>query len=57
MSGLEAHFRLNRKGFSLDARFSAPETGVTGIFGPSGSGKTSLLRLVAGPRTAPTRAG
>lgn len=38
-----------RKGtFTLDARFSIPETGVTGIFGPSGCGKTSVLRALAG---------
>ena len=48
MIGLDGHFRLDRKGFSLDARITAPESGVTGIFGPSGSGKTSLLRLIAG---------
>jgi molybdate transport system ATP-binding protein len=45
---LEAHFRLARPGFFLDAKFKAPATGVTGIFGPSGSGKTTLLRLIAG---------
>ncbi len=48
MTGLAAHFRLERKGFVLDARFEAPETGVTGLFGPSGSGKTTILRLIAG---------
>ncbi len=48
MTGLAAHFRLARKDFSIDARFEAPETGVTGLFGPSGSGKTTILRMIAG---------
>ena len=48
MNGLDAHFRLTRPGFSIDARLSVSATGVTGIFGPSGSGKTTLLRMIAG---------
>ena len=45
---IEARFRIQREGFTLDARFSAPGRGVTALFGPSGSGKTTLLRAIAG---------
>jgi molybdate transport system ATP-binding protein len=46
---VRGRFRLARGGgFVLDVDFSAPATGVTGVFGPSASGKTSLLRCVAG---------
>lgn len=48
MNGINAHFSLQRDGFSLNAEFSAPATGVTALFGPSGSGKTTLLRCIAG---------
>ncbi|MBU1174589.1 MAG: molybdenum ABC transporter ATP-binding protein [Alphaproteobacteria bacterium] len=48
MNGIDAHFRLKRRGFMLDAKFTAPSSGVTGLFGPSGSGKTTLLRMIAG---------
>lgn len=48
MSGIHAHFTLQREDFALDAAFSAPATGVTALFGPSGSGKTTLLRCIAG---------
>lgn len=34
--------------FTLQARFSAPSSGITGLFGPSGCGKSSLLRAIAG---------
>jgi len=34
--------------FRLDAKFSVPAIGVTGLFGPSGCGKTTILRCVAG---------
>ena len=34
--------------FSLAAKLSLPEQGITAIFGESGSGKTTLLRCVAG---------
>lgn len=40
--------RLARPGFSLDAAFGAPSTGISVVFGPSGSGKTTLLRAIAG---------
>lgn len=34
--------------FELDAEFSVPASGITGVFGASGSGKTTLLRCIAG---------
>ncbi len=34
--------------FLLDAAFSVPATGVTGLSGPSGCGKTTVLRAMAG---------
>lgn len=51
---IEAAIQLQKPAFTLNAMFSAPATGVTGIFGPSGCGKTSLLRAFAGlePGTA-----
>ena len=48
MNGIDANFRLDLGGFSLDAAFSAPSRGVTALFGPSGSGKSTLLRCIAG---------
>jgi len=34
--------------FELDAAFTVPAIGVTGLFGPSGCGKTTVLRAIAG---------
>jgi len=48
MSVIEARFRGKLGGFTLDAAFSVPASGVTGLFGPSGCGKTTLLRCIAG---------
>ncbi|VAX17594.1 Molybdenum ABC transporter ATP-binding protein ModC, partial [hydrothermal vent metagenome] len=48
MNGLYAHFKLSKQGFTLDAKLSAPDSGVTALFGPSGAGKTIFLRCVAG---------
>lgn len=48
MQGIEAAFRLQRGGFTLDAELSAPPNGVTALFGHSGCGKTTLLRCLAG---------
>jgi molybdate transport system ATP-binding protein len=45
---LRARFRLRRSGFTLDAAFEAPGSGITALFGPSGSGKTTVLRCLAG---------
>lgn len=45
---IEGRFRRRLGAFLLDAGFTVPGRGVTGIQGPSGAGKTSLLRAVAG---------
>ena len=45
---IEARFKLDYPGFSLDVDLSIPGQGVTAIFGTSGSGKTTLLRCIAG---------
>ncbi|WP_454915686.1 molybdenum ABC transporter ATP-binding protein [Xanthobacter sediminis] len=47
-------------GFTLTARFTAPQTGVTALFGRSGSGKTTIIQMVAGsvhPDTGRIRVG
>lgn len=48
MAGIDARFRLDWPGFSLDVDLSLPGRGVTALFGHSGSGKTTLLRCIAG---------
>lgn len=53
MSTIEARFRVNYPGFSLDTDLSFPDAGVTVIFGRSGSGKTTLLRCLAGLERSP----
>ncbi|MBN8956491.1 MAG: molybdenum ABC transporter ATP-binding protein [Rhizobiales bacterium] len=45
---ITAAFRGMLGKFALDASFSVPATGVTGLFGPSGCGKTTVLRCIAG---------
>ncbi|WP_409976955.1 molybdenum ABC transporter ATP-binding protein [Afifella sp. JA880] len=45
---IEATFSGRLGHFVLDASFSVPAKGVTGLFGPSGCGKTSVLRCAAG---------
>lgn len=45
---IEVNLSLHKPDFRLQAAFSLPAKGVTGIFGPSGCGKTSLLRALAG---------
>jgi molybdate transport system ATP-binding protein len=45
---IEAHIRLERDDFYLDADFTAPAGGITALFGPSGCGKSTLLRALAG---------
>jgi molybdate transport system ATP-binding protein len=45
---IEARFKLDYPGFSLDVDLAIPGHGVTAIFGQSGSGKTTLLRCIAG---------
>jgi molybdate transport system ATP-binding protein len=39
--------------FRLEAAFTAPPTGITGLFGPSGCGKTGVLRCIAGLHRLP----
>lgn len=56
MAGIDARFRLDWPGFSLDVDIAVPSRGVTALFGHSGSGKTTLLRCIAGlERAAPGR--
>ena len=53
MAGIDAHFKLDWPGFSLDVDISLPGRGVTALFGHSGSGKTTLLRCIAGLERTP----
>lgn len=53
MGSIDARFKLDWPGFSLDVDLSLPGRGVTALFGPSGSGKTTLLRCLAGLERAP----
>jgi molybdate transport system ATP-binding protein len=46
--GIQARFRVQYSGFSLDVDLQLPGRGVTVLFGPSGSGKTTCLRVIAG---------
>ena len=48
MNRIEARFSGRLGGFTLDAGFSIPGEGITGLFGPSGCGKTTILRCFAG---------
>ena len=48
MSGIDARFRLDWPGFTLEVDLRLPGRGVTALFGHSGSGKTTLLRCIAG---------
>ena len=48
MAGIDARFRLDWPGFSLDVDLTLPGRGVTALFGHSGSGKTTLLCCIAG---------
>ncbi len=48
MSGIQARFKLDWPGFTLDVDLDLPARGVTALFGHSGSGKTTLLRCIAG---------
>ena len=34
--------------FAIEARFAAPDTGITALFGRSGAGKTSIVNMLAG---------
>ena len=48
MESIEACFKLDWPGFTLDVDIKLPGRGVTALFGHSGSGKTTLLRCIAG---------
>lgn len=48
MRTIASSFHGSIGGFTLDASFTAPASGITGIFGPSGCGKTTVLRCLAG---------
>ncbi len=48
MDSIEARFKLDWPGFTLDVDLALPGRGVTALFGHSGSGKTTLLRCLAG---------
>jgi molybdate transport system ATP-binding protein len=48
VSGIQARFRLDWPGFTLNVDLDLPARGVTALFGHSGSGKTTLLRCMAG---------
>ncbi|PZA10535.1 molybdenum ABC transporter ATP-binding protein [Rhodopseudomonas palustris] len=50
---IRAAFRGRLGGFTLDAAFTVPATGITGLFGPSGCGKSSVLRCLAGLQHLP----
>jgi molybdate transport system ATP-binding protein len=45
---IQAHFKVEHAGFSLDVELNLPGHGVSALFGHSGSGKTSCLRCFAG---------
>jgi molybdate transport system ATP-binding protein len=45
---IRARFAGRLGEFTLDAAFTMPARGITGLFGPSASGKTTLLRCLAG---------
>ena len=53
MGGIDARFRIDWPGFTLDVELKLPGRGVTALFGESGSGKTSLLRCIAGLERTP----
>jgi len=53
MGSIQARFRLDWPGFTLDVDLELPARGVTALFGHSGSGKTTLLRCMAGLERAP----
>jgi molybdate transport system ATP-binding protein len=52
-AAINARFRLDWPGFTLDVDLALPGRGVTALFGHSGSGKTTLLRCIAGLERPP----
>jgi molybdate transport system ATP-binding protein len=53
-AGIDASFRGVLGSFTLDAVFTAPASGITGLFGPSGCGKSTVLRCLAGLTRLPS---
>lgn len=53
MGEIQARFRVDWPGFSLDVDLTLPARGVTALFGDSGSGKTTVLRCIAGLQRTP----
>ena len=53
MNNIQARFKIDWPGFSLDVDLSLPGRGVTALFGSSGCGKTTLLRSIAGLERPP----
>ena len=47
-ASIDAAFAGQLGTFRLDAAFTVPAKGITGVVGPSGCGKTTLLRCIAG---------
>lgn len=45
---LDAHLRVQRGGFDLDAALTAAAGEVVAVVGPNGAGKTTILRAIAG---------
>ena len=45
---IECKIKIELNDFTLDAKFTIPDKGISVVFGPSGSGKTTLLRAIAG---------
>jgi molybdate transport system ATP-binding protein len=45
---IEVELQKRLGAFALEARFTAPASGVTALFGRSGSGKTSIVNMLAG---------
>ena len=45
---IRARYQIPLDDFTLNARFSVPDRGVTAVFGPSGSGKTSSFYIRSG---------
>lgn len=50
---IRGEFRGRLGSFDLDAVFTVPATGITGLFGPSGCGKSTVLRCLAGLQYLP----
>jgi molybdate transport system ATP-binding protein len=51
---IRGEFRGRLGSFALDASFTVPAVGITGLFGPSGCGKSTVLRCLAGLQHLPS---